>query len=333
MKYLLLAAVVILIIVIKVKVTNWLYSRYLWVAHKERSSVGRIRYPIEHVMEGGFVRTRLRLRHDPSRRWVDFVKLIPREGPTRFRMVLSGADCSPVEFARIQDSFRQADICFELVRSVKSNSEELVVECGRDIELAAEAARRAFTMGFGVPGDASLWVGHMGYLYYWPRDTMVGWGGRDFDLVKFGQAIKAKDVGQAIRQISRATYDGSQLILQEARFPAGRRRIVCVKSIPAVGPAMCRMELEEDSCEANEFEVAQRALRSAGIGFTLEEYPSAGGSKLIVECAQDIEKAVTVGETIMAEAFQKRGSAPIRWWLMQPANPPGFRLRSEKQLA
>jgi len=146
-----------------------------------KTTVDQMQAHIDTIMRGGMDRTRLRLRHDGLRRRVDFVKLVPRQRfnppnePTQFRMVLDSRTCSDAEFDRAQQVLSGAGIDYEVKREPKDGYDELIVECGLDLEEAADAARRVLVDALGVPPHAALRAGYIGACD--SRATaFVGWG-------------------------------------------------------------------------------------------------------------------------------------------------------------
>lgn len=139
-----------------------------------RTPIDELGNYIETVMRAGADGARLLLRV-PRRRRIEFLKVAPRGGHTRFLLVMSSRHCSPEEFAKARYVLGEAGIPFGVFKTGGQSAEErLVVECGRNLGLATNAARAVLFGSFGVGPSTPLRVGHIGGIA-WREGAVIGW--------------------------------------------------------------------------------------------------------------------------------------------------------------
>ncbi len=139
-----------------------------------KTRIGEMEHFIGSVMRGGANGTRLRLRHIASRRYIDFVKLISRDEPTRYVMMLDRTICQEAGFAKAKEALEKVGIEFEVLDGPVKGSQRLMVECGQDVAKATQAAEEAFLAAYGLSSDAVIRAGIKGGLAGW-RGASIGW--------------------------------------------------------------------------------------------------------------------------------------------------------------
>jgi hypothetical protein len=167
--YPLSAAIVVLIIV------GYLYLRVAeWRGYPVK--IGEIGGVIEFAMMRGYDGSRLRLRGHGRRQYIDFKKRIMRSRKTLYRLVLDKACCSATQFTAAQDALRRLGIDYRIVPASLTRRERVVVECGRDVTRATQAARAVLVSGCGFGFDDVVRATHKGAFHCWPdgRDV-IGW--------------------------------------------------------------------------------------------------------------------------------------------------------------
>lgn len=129
---------------------------------------------IERMMRAGTNGAKLLLL--VPRRRIEFLKLAPRGGPTRFLLVVSRRHCSPEEFAEVRQRLKEQGIPFHLSsRDGRAAQERLVVECERDVSLAIRAAHAVLVGAFGAGPGTPLRAGFVGGLDL-REGAVIGWG-------------------------------------------------------------------------------------------------------------------------------------------------------------
>jgi len=141
-----------------------------------RTCVRDIRQFIRFALHRGMDESRLRLRRPWSRYRVDFEKHVPREGETRFEMILEGQRCSASEFQTAHESLKAHGIPVQVCSLDAENKRRLLVECGPDLHRATTAATVVFTEAFGLGIQDTIRACHKGWFDMdMTRDPMVGW--------------------------------------------------------------------------------------------------------------------------------------------------------------
>ena len=121
--------------------------------------IAEIRKDIEASMQWGLDGATLRISQLGSRHRVDFVKLIPSIGPTRFFMRLKAQRCSADEFDRSRQALLTRNLDVRSETDQDGNADCLIVECGQDTDSAVLALRAVFVGVFDVPWTEKVRVG------------------------------------------------------------------------------------------------------------------------------------------------------------------------------
>ena len=133
---------------------------------------------VEFVMRAGGNRARLLLRSSGHR--LDFVKLIPRDKPTRFLLALDKHFGSAEDFAAAKAWLHDRGIGYQDASCSKNNRKDrrLNVEIGQDVALGARVALGLFGEVLRVSRDAGLRFGHAGPINV-RSGAVVGWDDPD----------------------------------------------------------------------------------------------------------------------------------------------------------
>lgn len=128
---------------------------------------------IERMMRAGTDNAKLLL--GVPRRRIEFLKLAPRGGPTRFLLMVSRRHSTPEEFAKARQRLDEERIPFNSSGSDgRATGERLVVECGRDLGLASRAAHAVLVGAFGFGPGTPLRASFVGGLDL-RKGAVIGW--------------------------------------------------------------------------------------------------------------------------------------------------------------
>ncbi|MHC4592628.1 MAG: hypothetical protein ACYS8L_08045 [Planctomycetota bacterium] len=130
--------------------------------------LGEVRDFLVTVMRGGAHRARLALRHGPTKRRVDFVKLAPswhlpaQWSTTQFRMELQRKWCSHEEFERAFKLLESAGMGPQVQFRNWPSGQTLLVECGPDLRKTEQVVRVVLLDVFGLEPDGLVRAGIKG---------------------------------------------------------------------------------------------------------------------------------------------------------------------------
>ncbi len=157
---------------------------------------------LNESIDGGLHGHRLKLRDIDSRRAVEFRKEIPTNALTRYYMTIRRSNFSADEFAAVSRELEDEGIEFTLKQPEDEQSEALIVNVGRDVELAERAARAVLLDAFGLTTESNIRVSYFGGLdvrrgqvHGWPEVEGMG------ESPSTGGPVPARALGRAVGKI------------------------------------------------------------------------------------------------------------------------------------
>jgi hypothetical protein len=139
-----------------------------------------------------------------------------------------------------------------------------------------------------------LWYGGLCIL-----GVLVGFCLLLWVLDRWGLKAELKDAERFVKVVMRGGSDGARM---RYRRVGTLQSVDVVKRIPPGGRTSCQIVIHSGPCTTAQFEGAERALRSNAIEYSAEER-SGGRRRLIIECDNDLEKALLVLRTIFVDGF------------------------------